>query len=61
METVKIKYSSIGGPHPSSKLQVIGKIESTGMNAGGCEKVRVRDENGREFVVYERDLERGTK
>lgn len=61
METVKVKYNSIGSPNTGSKLKIVGKVESTGMNAGGCERVRVRDENGKEFVVNERDLYRDGK
>jgi hypothetical protein len=51
-----VKVTHIGYPPAGSKVEVVGEIEPTGMNAGGNKAVRVRDERGRTYEMESSDL-----
>jgi len=51
-----VKVTEIGKPPANSKVEVIGVVEETGMNAGGGKKYRVRDERGRVHEMESRNL-----
>ena len=49
-----MKYNTISGP--KGNVQILGDSRSNNMNAGGSQKVMVKDSNGKVHVVNKNEI-----